>query len=106
MASEKKKPLHRLMTFPVRALRRARDMYVRKMTTLADRLGGDGMTAAYGGPVMVSDHHLQKSFSFHASDDDGGELLKSRSARRDSGGGVRRSRSLAMERIDEDEGDK
>ncbi|XP_057973378.1 uncharacterized protein LOC131161558 [Malania oleifera] len=114
----------RIITVPIRVLGKAKDLYVRSLTSCADRVGSGAAAGCSSGGMYT----LPKSFSVSSSrssdsGDDFRELVRAASAKRLSNRiemdlylqqqirkppatgskGVPRSSSVAMGRIDEDE---
>ncbi|KAL8058661.1 hypothetical protein ABFX02_03G034300 [Erythranthe guttata] len=111
--ASQRKLFMRIITTPIRALSKARDLYVKSLSDYGDRMNLGNVMAAAQGTSHVSG--LPKSFSVNSArstkNEDLPELFRAASARSTadivgSGAGPRamppRSSSVAMGRIDED----
>ncbi|XP_074592278.1 uncharacterized protein LOC141848061 [Curcuma longa] len=112
--SKKKNRLLRYIKAPLRVLCRARDFYVRSMTSCAGRIDMEGGAYTVGYPMASGP--LPRSFSVAsgrsgASETDLQDLIRTASLRRARSqgaiagavpGAVPRSQSVAVTRIDED----
>lgn len=112
--SKKKNRLLLYIKAPLRVLCRARDFYVRSMTSCAGRIDMEGGAYPLGYPMAAGP--LPRSFSVAsgksgASEEDLQELIRTASLRRARSqganaaavpGAVPRSQSVAVTRIDED----
>ena len=95
----KNKSLTRVLTSPLRALRRVRDLYVRSITGCA---GNGNFRVAAGSGGMPRSYSLNPSRASISSEEDLRELVRAASRGSSIWPSVPRSQSAAIGRIDED----